>query len=188
MRDTVKQAFGGPWTIQKLGCVESYLQGWARVMKNQTQWRTRYIDAFSGTGKCALRGAPSPDMEGVFDLGLDLDALEEQGEVLDGSVRKALEIVPPFDRLDLIEMDPAKVAELRSLQPSHAGQKIEVHEDDANAALLRLCQGFDSLRERGVLFLDPFGCQSNGKPSARLPPPKRSMSGTYFLPAGSIGC
>lgn len=183
--DAGEPAYGGPWTVQKLGCVEEYLKRWAQVMKNQTQWRTRYIDAFSGTGRCALRGAPAPDMEEAFNLGLDLGAVEEQVQVLDGSVTKALEIVPPFDRLDLIELDPAKAHKLRALQTHHVGQRIEVHEEDANAALLRLCSGFDRARERGVLFLDPFGCQVTWETLSAVAA-TQAIDVWYLFPAGWI--
>lgn len=156
---TENLSFGGDWTDQKLGCIRDYLTAWAQVMKRQDYWRTRYIDAFSGTGN--FTGPTTEDAETSFQIPLSFDVCEmsRRPRVFDGSVQIALDIEPHFDQLDLVELNPQRVQSLRELRPRHANQKIVVHEGDANKRLTEICQRFDPKTERAVLFLDPFGCQ-----------------------------
>ena len=45
--------FGGSWTIEKLDILESYLDAYTTVLKNQP-FKLMYIDAFAGTGRIEL--------------------------------------------------------------------------------------------------------------------------------------
>jgi three-Cys-motif partner protein len=109
------------------------------------------VDAFAGTGVI-----PRPNIEGAFtELIPALSEAEE--EFRKGSVRRALEVNPPFHRYVFIEKDRAKCEELLALQNEFPNTGIEVVNDDANTALLKWCRDMDTKRERAVVFLDPFG-------------------------------
>lgn len=176
--------FGGSWTETKLACVEEYLTQWAKVLKNQ-RWRRRYIDAFSGSGRWESHQKPKADFVPIFENGFDIDALREQEQVLDGSARRAITVEPPFHRIDLIEKSARKAEELRRLTPGNSDQIIEVYRDDANDVLRRLCMDFDRRRERGVLFLDPFGCQVEWS-TLEAVRNTRAIDVWYLFPAGGL--
>ena len=61
-------------------------------------FKTTYVDAFAGTGEI-----PRPALKGFFKDDPDLLKVEE--EFRKGSVRRALEVKPPFDNYMLIEKD-----------------------------------------------------------------------------------
>ena len=143
--------FGNEHTLTKLNCVKSYLDGWATVLKKQG-FNKRYIDAFSGSGHFVLSTDPSEIDHGFLD-----DA--EIGKVfLDGSPLQALDVRPSFDKIDLIEKNPSAVASLREAIRTRDASYVEIHQEDANIALPRICEGF-SRKDRAVVFLDPFGAQ-----------------------------
>ena len=82
---------------------------------------------------------------------------EAAEEYRKGSVSRALEIEPPFDKYVFIEKDHEKCAQLTTLAAKFPGKNINVLNEDANNALLKWCGELDSKRERAVVFLDPFG-------------------------------
>lgn len=47
----------GPWAREKLDALARYLDFYTKVLKNQ-RWRTIYLDAFAGGGRCSARGRP----------------------------------------------------------------------------------------------------------------------------------
>ena len=110
-----------------------------------------YVDAFAGTGII-----PRPDIEGAFaELIPSLAAAEE--EFRKGSVRRALEVDPPFHHYLFVERDQAKCEELSAIQREFPGRRIDVVNDDANVALLKWCHEMDTKGQRAVVFIDPFG-------------------------------
>lgn len=144
--------FGGPWTQQKLDCVRDYLDAWTNVFKDQNWPRTRYIDAFAGAGHVSF-GANNAN-----DDPFASDYLEEEAEaVIKGSALGALEVKPAFDVIDFIEKNRRAMAELQAAAAHTANQNINFHQADANEALREICSNFRS-KDRGVLFLDPYGC------------------------------
>lgn len=150
---TQQVLFGGPWTQQKLEALSKYLRAYTRIFKKNLRaqyFTTSYVDAFAGTG---LLAAPE---EGLFEaiLAPDAKAVEEYRK---GSVRRALEVDPPFDRYVFIEKNPAKCKELEALKVEFSEKAITVVNEDANTALLKWCGRLDTKRERAVVFLDPFG-------------------------------
>ena len=152
----VEQKFGHEWSQRKLHCVKDYLAGWTAMMEFNSRrfgWKTRYIDAFSGTGSFEIKATKSPTP--LFDK---VENDEEKREIQQGSARIAIEHKPKFDRIDLIELDPEKANELRKIAGEELGSRVFVHEGDANSVLEDLCLNIDK-NERAVLFLDPFGCQ-----------------------------
>ncbi|MBT3201242.1 MAG: three-Cys-motif partner protein TcmP [Phycisphaerales bacterium] len=149
------QLFGGGWTEQKLDMLNSYLDAWAKVMKNQSFERL-YIDAFAGTGY--REAAPTVPDTGFFAAEL---AEDEPQEFFDGSARLALRIRPAFDRYVFVEKSRERFAKLLELQERspELGERMEFFREDGNRVLQDLCANWNSRNMRGVLFLDPFGMQ-----------------------------
>jgi three-Cys-motif partner protein len=134
--------------------MSKYLRAYRKIFeKNPRAWyfRVVYVDAFAGTGII-----PRPGIEGTFAEFVPSLA-EAEEEFRKGSVRRALEVDPPFHHYIFIERDPAKCEELSVLRSEFPNGDIDVVNDDANAALLKWCQMMDTKKERAVVFLDPFG-------------------------------
>jgi three-Cys-motif partner protein len=153
-------------------------------MKKQP-WQRRYIDAFSGTGRWERPGAPAPDVTPLLPSEINMEALNEQEQVLKGSVERALDVEPHFHRIDLIEQNAEKAIQLRSIAPRVADQEILVHNSDANTVLIDLCRSFKDSKERAVLFLDPFGCQVEWRTLQHIADTK-AIDVWYLFPAGWI--
>jgi len=150
---TQQETFGGHWTQRKLELLKKYLSAWRRIFERNARARffeTNYVDAFAGTGEI-----PRPKLKGLFEG--DPHMMEVEQEFRKGSVRRALEVDPPFHHYIFIEKDRKKCDELRALQNEFSGRDIKVVNDDANTALLEWCRGLDTKRQRAVVFLDPFG-------------------------------
>lgn len=130
-------AFGGIWTIIKLGVFEKYLGAFNTALSKQSFTRI-YIDAFAGTGRCDIK-------------------VDGEKTSIDGSARRALNTSPAFHKYCFIELRPKKLAALKALETEHPSKTIEVIQSDANAALKALCTQYQWRSERAVLFLDPFG-------------------------------
>jgi three-Cys-motif partner protein len=152
--------FGGDWTQQKLKILSKYLSAYRRIFSKNERARyfqVSYVDAFAGTGVI-----PRPPIEGTF--AEFLPSLEEaESEFRKGSVRRALEVQPPFHHYVFIETDRAKCEELSRLRGEFPTESIEIIEDDANEALLKWCRAMDRKRQRAVVFLDPFGASVDWK-------------------------
>jgi three-Cys-motif partner protein len=150
--------FGGEWTTRKLDIIAGYLSAYTTALKDKPspvrRFHLWYIDAFAGTGYVDL-GLEAGTLESQFP-----DFTEEERAVLDGSARRALQIVPPFDRYIFIERNRRRCEALELLGhefPHHAA-KIQVQQGEANAAIQELCRrAWKS--HRAVLFLDPYGMQ-----------------------------
>ena len=114
-----------------------------------------YVDAFAGTGVIPRR---TSEFESFFP---DLEKLEE--EFRKGSVKRALEIEPPFHHYVLIEKSKEKCKELELLREEFPDRDIKIINKDDNVALLSWCEALDTHRERAVVFLDPFGASVEWK-------------------------
>jgi three-Cys-motif partner protein len=169
--------FGGLWTQKKLDALKKYLQAYTKIFKKD-QRRARfysisYVDAFAGSGSLKT---PEPGP-----LIADLPELEESvNEYRKGSVRRALEVDPPFDKYLFIEKNAKKCAELRDLTFGFADRDITVVREDANTALLRWCRNLDTEHERAVVFLDPFGASVNWTTIAAWAGRMPSIYGCFF--------
>jgi three-Cys-motif partner protein len=149
---TYQTQFGGAWTQRKLEVLKKYLQAYTKIFDKNPRarfYRITYVDAFAGTGSLNR-----PEPTGFAELLPQLQ--EDEKEFRKGSVTRALEVVPPFDRYVFIERDAAKARELREIS-SKFSYRVEILNEDANEALLSWCGKMDSKRERAVVFLDPFG-------------------------------
>ncbi len=149
----VAHRFGGVWTEIKLRALTEYLDFYQKALRNMP-FETWYIDAFAGTGD---RHAEL-QRGGIFE-GAPIEKLEI---ILDGSARKALQIQPPFDHYWFTEQHRGRTSVLRALGDEFS-REIMVQTADANSALQDLFRshpwsgGPTSGRQRGVVFLDPYG-------------------------------
>jgi three-Cys-motif partner protein len=150
---THQNEFGGLWTQRKLEVLSKYLSAYTRIFRKNPSaqfYTTSYVDAFAGTG--VLR---RPALGGIAKLIPGM--AEAEAEFRKGSVRRALEVKPPFDKYVLIEKNAQQCRELKALAAEFPEKQIEVIEEDANSALLKWCGHLNTRRERAVVFLDPFG-------------------------------
>jgi three-Cys-motif partner protein len=151
--------FGGSWTQQKLEVLSKYLRAYRMIFDRNLRarfFKTSYVDAFAGTGEI-----PRPVLKGFFKD--DPDLLKAEEEFRKGSVRRALEVDPPFDHYVFIEKDAGKCKELETLAGDFPERDIRVVNKDANEALLEWCGQMDTKKERAVVFLDPFGASVEWK-------------------------
>jgi len=114
----MSQSFGGEWTEEKLEVMKRYFAAYAQALKNQhfAKW---YVDAFAGSGR---------RMEGRSSLGgqeslLGGDESDFTG-AMDGSVRIALKIDPPFERYVFVERSKVHAAKLQELNRNSRTTKL----------------------------------------------------------------
>jgi three-Cys-motif partner protein len=145
-----QSAFAGKHTIRKLEAIDKYLRAFQTVMKKQ-RFSTVFFDAFAGTGDLPSVSPPAS----MF--GEDSDGLN----FIEGSARRALRVVPSFDRYVFVEQKKGKVEELLKLKTefSELRSRISIFQEDANAAITKFCARTNWTTTRAVLFLDPFGNQ-----------------------------
>jgi three-Cys-motif partner protein len=144
--------FGGPWTVEKLDALRGYLTGYAQALKNQP-FRRSYVDAFAGTGDRAIK---RQEAQAILEIP-ELDAMTK------GSARVALEVEPSFDRYIFIEKRHRRSSALGHLKSEFPNRTIEILNEDANAAVQRICRETNWRSNRAVLFLDPYGMQVSWK-------------------------
>jgi len=96
----VEHRYGGLWTEIKTEAVEYYLKCFTAALSKVPSFRLWYIDAFAGTG------TRTADREtgGL----LDGKPIEIVTETLDGSAKRALNVVPPLHRAGLRTMRRAR--------------------------------------------------------------------------------
>ncbi len=161
---THQDEFGGSWTQEKLIALGKYLQAYTRIFKTNPRGRfysITYVDAFAGTGSLKR-----PELRGFPELLTQLQKEEE--DYRKGSVKRALEVNPAFDKYLFIEKSRRKCEELRSIAEGLPSKNIEIKNEDANSAILKWCRQLDARRERAVVFLDPFGASVNWSAIAAL--------------------
>ena len=161
---TSQDDFGGAWTQQKLEALGKYLQAYATIFKRNPKaqfYSISYIDAFAGTGSLQR-----PDPGGFAELIPQL--MENEERFRKGSVKRALEIDPPFDEYIFIEKSATKCRELRDLAKSLPTRNIKILNEDANVALPKWCKNINLQRQRAVVFIDPFGASVDWKVIAAL--------------------
>jgi three-Cys-motif partner protein len=132
----------GYWSEVKLSIVKEYASAYSQILTTQLKPRLRhvYVDAFAGTGTHLSKTT---------------------GKMVPGSPLNALAIRPPFLEHHLIDLDGAKVDNLRSYVGSR--KDVFVHEGDCNKVLLNTV--FPRIRfedyRRGLCLLDPYGLTLN---------------------------
>lgn len=134
--------WGGAWTEIKVEVLSKYLRFYTLALKNKYWWNRIYIDAFAGTGQCEIR-----DGEG--------------SKIIDGSAKRALDNSPPFQKLIFIEADGKRHKELKELCSHYPEKEIEIFESDANKKIQEICISTNWNNNRAVLFLDPYGMETD---------------------------
>ncbi len=149
----VAHRFGGVWTEIKLKALNEYLEFYQQALNNQG-FETWYIDAFAGTGDRHAELKKG----GIFDGG----PIEHVELILDGSARKALKVIPPFAHYWFAEQHRGRARQLEQLK-NEWPYDIQIKQGEANAELQALFASRPwsgcptSGRQRGVVFLDPYG-------------------------------
>jgi three-Cys-motif partner protein len=125
----------GYWTEIKLAILEQYAKPYNQILHAQGM-TTAYIDGFAGAGHHRSK---------------------ETGELIEGSPVRALKVQPAFNWLHFVDVNRARVEELRRI--SHSHPNVKVHRGDCNHVLLR--DVFPTISyeryERALCILDPYG-------------------------------
>jgi three-Cys-motif partner protein len=125
----------GQWSELKLEILKKYAAAYSRILSSKGLHHY-YIDAFAGAGRHLSK---------------------QSGELIPGSPLNALAVEPPFEHFHLIDLDAARVEELRRLTAGR--QNVTVHGGDSNEILLR--QVLPQIRyedyRRALCILDPYG-------------------------------
>ena len=125
----------GEWSELKLDVLKKYAGAYCTILKARNL-HPFYVDGFAGAG---------------------LHLRKRTGELIPGSPLNALEIMPGFEELYLIDLDQSRVEALRH---QTAGMKhVHVYGGDANEILLN--DVFPKIRyedyQRALCILDPYG-------------------------------
>lgn len=134
----------GRWSQEKLDLLENYLQAYARIMQSQKKkgWLKsfHYIDAFAGSSRPYAR---------------------EIKAYIAGSPVRALRVAPSFDSYMFIELSDWRVKQLNNLRMEYQGRDISIRKEDCNDVLCKevATRITRSSRQRGIVFLDPYGLQ-----------------------------
>jgi three-Cys-motif partner protein len=180
------EAFGGPWSLKKLDCVESYAVNYLKVMQNQA-WALHYVDAFAGQGKQQLKTS-------ALDLGFLAEDEDEEARVefLEGSAMRALKVSSQatrgFDQFIFIEashQSKEKLAERARSEWPGLADRIRVVEADANTAIVDYVRFTNWKQTRALVFLDPFGLQVRWETIEDLAR-TRACDIWYLFPIGGV--
>ncbi len=173
--------FGGVWTEIKLNALSEYLRFYQNALKNM-DFETWYIDAFAGTGD---RHAEMNE-GGLFE-GRPIEYVER---TVDGSARKALKVDPPFSHYWFSEQHAGRAIRLERLKQEWP-YDIQVQRGEANTALRSLfvtapwAKSRSSSRQRGVVFLDPYGMSVDWETLEVLAATKR-VDVWYLFPRAAV--
>jgi three-Cys-motif partner protein len=156
----------GPWAKQKLDALENYLSAYMKVMKNQP-FKLFYIDAFAGAGVVRVRDSAGPsssrDDQSLFTVEVSEQDREQVAEYITGSPLRALSLQRKFDHYRFVDLDPHRVADLRTLAAEYGDCEVRVIEGEANDRVQFIASHFDNRLWRGVAFLDPYGAHLHWK-------------------------
>lgn len=174
--------FGGAWTELKLDAVRYYLEFYTGALRKQA-FDLWYIDAFAGSGE-----RTETRTEGGLVDGTPIRLEDVQ---LDGSAKRAMAVTPPFKHLIFIEGDTARFNALCRLR--EIDDRVECFKGDANSALPQIFDrpqwrrlGAAKGRQRGVVFLDPYGMQVSWKTLEILANTER-VDVWYLFPLEAVG-
>jgi three-Cys-motif partner protein len=126
----------GYWSEVKLDIVKQYATAYSQILSNQSNLTHVYIDAFAGAG---------------------VHVSKATGEFVPGSPLNALAVKPPFKEVHLIDMDHARVENLKALTQGHP--EVFLHEGNCNDVLLKTVfprANYESY-SRALCLLDPYG-------------------------------
>lgn len=142
LEEETSHVFGGIWTQTKLNILEEYLNFFTTALQ-RLPYRLIYIDTFAGTGRCTIK-------------------LKGTSQTIPGSAQIALDASPGFDAYYFIEKKKQHTRELQTLLSAHInGPKGQIVSGDAVQELKAVLANNNWGSTRGVLFLDPYGLQSD---------------------------
>lgn len=129
------------WSEIKLDIVKSYASAYSTILaKQKTIKEHSYIDAFAGAG---------------------IHISKEKGKLIPGSPLNALEVIPPFKKIYLIDLDEERYDLLKQLTSGHT--YVSVFKGNCNEILLK--EIFPKVRyedfKRALCLLDPYGLHLN---------------------------
>lgn len=142
--------FGGKWTLDKVEVFIKYLKAYMQIMKKYPDWPLIYFDGFAGSGEIQTKNDDIDLMEGVA---LQVLSLEEPRR---------------FDVFYFVEKDLEKAKKLKSTIDSkfpHIEEKY-VSWGDCNEKLKALADYLKkpkNKKNRGIVFIDPYGMQVEWK-------------------------
>jgi three-Cys-motif partner protein len=129
----------GVWSEVKLAILEEYAKPYNQILRSRNL-HAIYVDGFAGAGHHIAKGSE---------------------RIIQGSPARALSVDPPFEFLHFVDIDGARVAELKRL--SAGRPNVFVHLGDCNSVLLT--EVFPKIRyqdfQRALCILDPYGLQLN---------------------------
>lgn len=169
-----RHTFGGEWTQQKLAILQKYLMAYITALKNQP-FSLIYIDAFAGTGRISTKDE--------IKNGLFINFLKDKQEYLEGSARIALQVEPTFNKYIFIEKKHRYCIDLTRLKNEFPTRNIEIYPEEANICLEKLCYNIKWVKNRVVLFLDPYGMQVEWKTIKAIAKTK-AIDLWYLFPLG----
>ncbi len=130
--------WGGLWTKVKLEVIDRYLEAYTKVMKNK-RFKVWYIDGFAGDGQSPGDAAGSPLLALSYDR---------------------------INRFVFIDKNRNNIESLKRTVHEKFSNKLDIIEfikGDANEHIPRILDTWDKNRDRGVIFLDPFGLEISWK-------------------------
>lgn len=143
----VEHRYGGNWTEVKTKLLKSYMTFYTTALSRNKYFNLIYIDAFAGTG------------ERVVDIKDSLNLGDNNNVIYDGSAKVALSMNPPFKKLYFIESDKDKIKDLNKLKRNNPTQNVTIYHGDANQHVIDICKKENWNKNRGLLFLDPYGME-----------------------------
>ncbi len=153
--------FGGDWTETKLKMLRDYLKAYIQIFESNkyaNHYNRIYLDAFAGTGY------RTENPEGI-DSHLFSELHQPEKKLLDGSAAQVLKLNPGFHRYIFIEKDAERITSLNKLKDEYPqlSDRIQIEQQDANTFIQSWIQEVDWLKNRAVIFLDPYGMQVEWK-------------------------
>lgn len=126
----------GPWSEVKLEIIQKYAQAYSTILSKQSSLHHIYIDAFAGAG-------------------VHISKLTK--EFISGSPLNALNVIPPFKELHLIDLDELKVESLKKLTSSF--KNVFIYNEDCNKILHERILPKITYKsfKRALCILDPYG-------------------------------
>lgn len=150
----MEHAFGGDWTEAKLEIISRYAKSFQTALKYQ-KFETWYLDPFAGSGERTQTLVTGGLLEG--------SPIEEKRVTFEGSARRALNIEPAFHHYRFADTKPAHAEALTALAKEYPERDIQVWLGDGNDAIRQITSAApwissrDGWRQRGIVFLDPYG-------------------------------
>jgi three-Cys-motif partner protein len=150
------QKFGSATsTVLKLETVFDYLNFYTNALKNKpsptSRFQLKYLDAFAGSGAIELSDAEALPL---------LGGTEDFDQVVEGSARRALQVINPFSHYVFSDVNRKNIMELESLKQEFPdlADRIKITREDANKVVHNFCRDLRPM-DRAVVFLDPYGNQ-----------------------------